>query len=72
MTLDNSIIELLPLLGNKEKKSILSAIKKYLQTKNPSQQNFDDYNQEIEAAMLRMNAGVFINHEDVEAEAKEW
>ncbi|MBX7226051.1 MAG: hypothetical protein K1X55_08470 [Chitinophagales bacterium] len=72
MTLDNSIIELLPLLGNKEKKNILSAIKKYLQISKPSQQDIDDYNQEIEEAMLRMDAGIFIKHEDIEAEAKEW
>ena len=70
---DKQIIASLPLLGNEEKKTILSVIKSYLSLKDTQQRiSIERYNEEIKAAEKRIDAGKFLTQEDVEKEAALW
>ena len=70
--IDKQIYEYLPLLGNDEKKSILTVIKSFLHLKQESQINIEQYNKEIDEALLQIKNGEFITQEDFEEEAKTW
>ena len=70
--IDKQIYEYLPLLGNDEKKSILTVIKSFLHLKQESQINIEQYNKEIDEALLQIKNGEFITQEDLEEESKKW
>lgn len=71
--IDKQIIASLSLLGNEEKKTILSVIKSYLSLKDTQQRmSIEQYNEEIKAAEKRIDAGRFLTQEDVEKEAALW
>lgn len=71
--IDKQIIDYLPLLGNDEKKSILGVIKSYVKLKEqPQRVSLEQYNNEIDEAMARIDAGKYLTQEEVEREAKSW
>ena len=71
--IDKQIFESLPLLGNEEKKSILSVIKSLLHLKEDSVRiSVFQYNKEMEEAEKRVDSGKFSTQEDVEKEAALW
>lgn len=70
--IDKQIYEYLPLLGNDEKKSILTVIKSFLHLKQDNQINIEQYNKEIDEALLQIKNGEFITQEDLEEESKTW
>ncbi|MFN8283116.1 MAG: hypothetical protein U0U67_07860 [Chitinophagales bacterium] len=71
-TIDKQIFEYLPLLGNEEKKSILTVIKSFLHLKQDNQINIEQYNKEIDEALLQIKNGEFLSQEDLEEESKTW
>ena len=61
-------------LSEKEKIFVLQMIKTFLQGKQESVQpiNFQQYNKEIDEAMIRIDAGEFTSQESLEKEAEKW
>lgn len=53
-----------------QKKSLLSVIKSFLTTESPI--TLEQYNHEIDEAMVRMDAGIYTTQEDIEKEAEQW
>lgn len=71
--IDKQITEYLPLLGKEEKKNILGFIKSYLKIKEkPQSISIEEYNNDIDKAMKRIDAGEFTTQEDLEIEAATW
>jgi len=70
--IDKQIYEYLPLLGNEEKKSLLTVIKSFLHLKQDSQINLEQYNKDIDEALLQIKNGEFVSQEDLEEESKTW
>ena len=68
ISLDNEIKKYLPLLGSIENQSILSVIKSFLSLKEEYQASqrltIEQYNEELDAAEARMDAGEFTHLED--------
>ena len=61
-------------LSDKEKFSVMILVKTFLEGdgQQPGDIAIADYNKEIEEAMKRMDGGEYINHDDLENEAREW
>jgi hypothetical protein len=57
-----------------EKKSVLLLIKVFSRSRKqkPQHISIEEYNKEIDEAMMRIDAGEFISHEDVEKESEQW
>lgn len=72
-TLDQQIMEYLPLLGADEKKSILSVIKSFVQLhkKQEGYTNMEEYNNELHEAELQYKSGAHITHSEIERRFKE-
>lgn len=73
--LDIEIQKYLPLLGNEEKKSLLSVIKSFLNLKSAEHDevvDIEQYNKEIDEAMARIDSGQFTTQEDLEKEMETW
>ena len=72
--LDTEIQKYLPLLGNEEKKTLLSVIKSFLHLKKETHEEIsaEKYNKEIDEAMARMDKGEYTSHDDVEKEMASW
>src|SRR5580658_679811 len=66
-TLDNEIQKYLPLLGNSEKKSLLSVIKSFLSLNNESEGtiSIEEYNKELEDAEAEFERGDYISHKEM-------
>ncbi len=72
--LDNEIQKYLPLLGDSEKKSLLSVIKSFLNLRNEVSGTISiaDYNKELEAAEAEFEKGDYISHEEMIKKIKQW
>ena len=71
--LDNEILKYLPLLGNDEKKSLLSVIKSFLTLRNESTpMTLDQYNAELNEAEAEYGRGDYITHEEMTKKVDEW
>jgi hypothetical protein len=72
--LDNEIQKYLPLLGDSEKKSLLSVIKSFLTLRNEVSGTISiaDYNKELEAAEAEFQKGDYISHEEMIKKIKQW
>lgn len=69
--IDKELFDYIEKLNTNQKKSLLDIVKSYLQVKDKIKA-LADYNAEIDASIARMNAGKYINHDDVESEAAKW
>lgn len=72
--LDTEIQKYLPLLGDEEKFSLLTVIRSFLNIKKESSNEIfmSSYNNDIDAAMLRIDTGEYISNEEVEKEMELW
>jgi hypothetical protein len=61
-------------LNDAEQKSVLQMIKTFLssRTDNFTPQTLEEYNRQLEEADQRIEAGHFVNQEDLEKEMKTW
>ncbi len=65
---DKQIQNYLPLLGVKEKKSLLYTIKSFMELKENTQRiSIEQYNKEIADSEARIDAGNYFTQEEVEA-----
>jgi hypothetical protein len=72
-SLDNQILQYLPLLGKDEKQSLLSVIRSFLKGREPQTRlTIEEYNKELEAAEARIDAGEYYTHEEVVERSKKW
>jgi hypothetical protein len=53
-----------------QKQSLLNLVKSFVQ--KDGEPSMEQYDKEIDEAMLRIDAGEFISHEDLEKEAEQW
>ncbi len=60
------------ILNPVEKASLLTVAKNYVHLKQESAISIEDYNKEIDEAVLRVEAGEFYTQEEVVKMAKEW
>ncbi|MBC8488316.1 MAG: hypothetical protein H8D45_20005 [Bacteroidetes bacterium] len=58
------------LLTKDQKESILLLIKSFVNRTNRI--SVEQYNNEIDAAEARISQGLYISHEEIEKESKEW
>jgi hypothetical protein len=73
--LDTKIINYLPQLGINEMKSVLEVIKSLVKSKEQEEDmavSIEDYNQEIEEAMLAMDGGESFSNEEAKLIASKW
>jgi len=71
--LDNEILKYLPLLGNEEKKSLLSVIKSFLSLKNDSESlSIEQYNAEIRESEAEYEKGNYITHDAMKKKVEQW
>jgi len=72
-SLDNQILQYLPLLEKDEKQSILSVIRSFLKGKEkPQRLTIEQYNKELEEAEARIDAGFYTTQEELEKESETW
>lgn len=75
-TIDGQILESLPLLGEQEKRSLLSVIRSFLSLKEeeePADEKFlSTYNKELDEAMARIDQGEFYTQAEAEKIASKW
>ena len=71
--LDNEILKYLPLLGNEEKKSLLSVIKSFLSLKNDSESlSIEQYNAEIRESEAEYEKGNYITQDAMKKKVEQW
>jgi hypothetical protein len=72
--LDKQIQQYLQLLGNEEKKSILSVIKSFVSLRKeiPVQTTIEEYNKELEEAEAEFENGDYIAHEEMKKLVRKW
>jgi hypothetical protein len=73
-SLDNQILQSLPLLEKDQKKSILTVIKSFLKSKEDvaDRISIEQYNKEMNEAESLMEAGEIYTIEEVKELAKKW
>ncbi len=75
-SLDNQLQQYWPLLAKEEKQSILTFIKSFIKIKDapaaPERITIEKYNEALEEAEARIDAGHFTSHEDVVKESESW
>ena len=69
-TIEAELFDQIAKLNTFQKHSLLSIIKTLAATEYPF--SMQQYNREIEDAMIRMDAGQYISQKDVESEASGW
>jgi hypothetical protein len=74
LSLDNQILQSLPLLEKDQKKSILTVIKSFLKSKEDvaDRISIEQYNKEMNEAESQMEAGEIYTIEEVKELAKKW
>jgi len=71
--LDKQIQDYLPLLGNEEKKSLISVIKSFLNLKKHNEViDIAEYNRELDEADAAYEKGDYITHEEMKKQIKQW
>ena len=72
--LDNEIQKYLPLLGDSEKKSLISVIKSFLSLRNEhtTSISIEEYNKELDSAEAAFEKGDYISHEELLKQVKRW
>lgn len=68
--MEKELLQYWPGLTVVQQESVLRAIKEMIQPELGV--SIEQYNQEIDAAMARIDAGQFVSHEDVEKESEQW
>ena len=72
-SLDNEFAQYWLKLSWREKESLLSVAKHYFEHKKDAERtNIDQYNEEIDAAMSRMDSGHFLTHDQAVEASKSW
>lgn len=71
-SLETEFNKYLSILNPIEKASLLTVAKNYVHLKHEAATSLEDYNNEIDEAVLRVEAGEFYTQEDVVKMAKEW
>jgi predicted transcriptional regulator len=71
-SLENEFNEYWSKLSVIEKQSLLTVAKNYVELKGETTIDIDAYNQEIDEAVVRVEAGEFFTHEEVLKRSKEW
>lgn len=69
-SIDSELHNYIDKLNLLQKQSLLGVIKSFLKTENPI--TLEQYNDEIDEAMIRMDSGKHISQEDLEKEAEKW
>ena len=69
-TLDREFNDYWKLLDAEQKGSVIRLIKSFLQPSSGADSK--KYNTEIDEAMVRMDAGKYLNQEDIDKEAEHW
>lgn len=69
-SIDTELHQYIDRLNPVQKKSLLDVIKSFLKT--DSSISLDQYNNEIDEAMIRMDAGKYISQENLEKESEKW
>jgi hypothetical protein len=71
--LDKELFKYWELLDTGQKKSIIGMIKSFLQPIEKKERiSIEQYNNEVDEAMARIDAGKFVTHEEVEKESEKW
>ncbi len=71
--LDKELINYFVRLSEPQKKSLLAMMKAFLKNpKNAHHVTIEEYNQELDKAMARIDRGEFVTLEELEKEMKEW
>ena len=72
-SLDTEFNQYWLLLSSVEKQSLLSVAKHYVELKEDvAPITIEQYNQELEAAMTRIDNGQFVTHDQVKAQSQNW
>ena len=72
-TLDQNFMELWTKLNDMEKESLVNVAKNYIHLKDEQGRiSIEQYNQELDEAMKRMDEGEFYTHEQVVSLSKNW
>ncbi len=72
-SLDSQLQRLWPLLEQDEKKSILTFVRSFVERKEGQQRlTIEQYNEELEAAGKRIDAGQFTSIEDALLQSEKW
>jgi hypothetical protein len=69
-SIDSELLSYIDKLDAVQKKSLLDVVKSFLKAENPI--SVQQYNDEIDEAMIRMDAGKYISQQDLEKEAEQW
>lgn len=73
VTLDKEMSSYFTQLNDAEKESVVQMLKTFLQGKKENIGiSIEQYNSELEAAMKRIDEGIFITHEALEKEMASW
>ncbi len=59
-------------LNNSEKKSILLMLKTFLNRKETDRESLEQYNEEIDDALMEVEAGNFLTQKEVELHVAKW
>ncbi len=72
--LDKQIQDYLPLLGNEEKRSLLSVIKSFLSLRKESNGpiSIEQYNKELAEAEAEFEKGSYISNDEMKKLVKKW
>lgn len=71
--LDKELVKYWELLDTGQKKSIIGMIKSFLQPIEKKERiSIEQYNQELDEAMARIDAGKFTTQEELEKESEKW
>ena len=70
--IDKELQTYIQLLDLKQKKSLLSVIKSYLQPAEKRTMSIEEYNRELDESEAEIDRGEFYSHEEVVKMSKNW